>query len=147
MYTDILADVKADYPGRKILTLSEIAEEIDRSPMAVYKLMDRKNMTIPFKKNGGHWEITIYAWAKWLAEQEEGGEEQTVKAEKVSVEPVKKKQRIGIPIGKILFGFMANIQQMQEQVDFYSDLYRELEGIELKRKFKDTLPKHTTTEL
>lgn len=142
MYSVILADLKQDFPSRKILTLAEVAGQIGKSPMAIFKLMERGNLTIPFKKIGGKWEITIYALAQWLADQAEGVTEQKVKAVKVSVEPVKKKPRAGIPISKILFGFQANIQQMQEEVDFYSELFRELERIELLRD-KDKLPMRT----
>ena len=67
--------------------------------------------------------------------------EQKVKAVKVSVEPVKKKPRAGVPISKILFGFMENIQKMQEEVDFYSELFRELERIEVKRGIGELPPR------
>ena len=131
MYHDILEDLKQEYPGRKILTLEEVAGMVSKTRMALYKLKERGGLTIPFKKEGGKYQISIYAFAKWLAE---GGDEKPVQAGKVSVEPVKKKPRSGVSIGKILFGFMENIQQMQEQVDFNMALYRELEQIELMKQ-------------
>jgi hypothetical protein len=42
-------------------------------------------------------------------------------------------QHRGVSLGKTLFAFAATIEGLQLQVDFLSDLYRELEEIELDK--------------
>lgn len=133
MYEKILKDLKEEFGKQRILSTSDIAPYISKSPAAQYQLMKRKGFPFPIKKVGGLYQISIYDFARWLA-----GE--TVEPQKAAPVPeivaTKKKavQHRGVSLGKSLFAsFATNIEGLQLQVDFLSDLYRELEIIELGR--------------
>jgi hypothetical protein len=140
MYKIILDDIKAEFPGVKMLNLKQVAHMFDKTRGAVYKLMERETLSLKFRKEGGKYLVSIYTLAKWMAEKDEAEEqsrpaEAKTKAPKVS-KPivVKGVVRHRPPASKRLFHcFMANIQQIREEVLFYEELYKELELIVLKR--------------
>jgi hypothetical protein len=140
MYKIILEDIKAEFPGVKMLDLIQVAKMFDNTRGALYKLMERKTLSLKFKKDGGKYLVSIYTLAKYLAETDEAEEQPLqpsakVKAPKAS-QPVVVKGvvRHRPPASKRLFHcFMANIQQLQEEAIFYGELYRELEAIEFDR--------------
>lgn len=132
MYEEILKDLKTEFGKQRILSTSDIAPYIRKSPAAQYQLRKRKGFPFPIKKVGGLYQISIYDFARWLADE-------TVEPQKAAPVPeisTKKKavQHRGVSLGKSLFAsFAANIEGLQLQVDFLNNLYRELETIELDK--------------
>lgn len=144
MFKIILEDLKTEFPGTKTLTLKQVSTMLSKSRGALYKLKKREHLTLPFIKEGGRYVVTIYALAKWLSEMNAVEEVPIVESEKpkkLKVSGVKASTVSGqpvfrgrAPLSKTLFNcFASSIQQLRDEVDFYSEIFRELETIELER--------------
>ena len=140
MYKTILEDIKAEFPGVKFLNTRQVAEMLGRTRGAMYKLIERETLSLKFRKEGGQFIVSIYAFAKWAAEELEAEERKNTTAAKSKAPKLSKPVVVkGVvrhrpPASKRLFNqFMANIMQIQEEALFYGELYRELEAIELGR--------------
>ena len=68
-YADALADLKADFGKKKLLTPAEIAPYIGRSASAIASLRSRKGFP-PAKKEGGKVVVSIYALAHYIGDDE-----------------------------------------------------------------------------
>lgn len=132
MYEEILKDLKAEFGKKRTLSTSDIAPYIDKSPAAQYQMMKRKGFPFPIKKMGGLYQISIYDFARWLAEEAEP--QKAAPVPELSETKKKAVQHRGVSLGKSLFAFAANIENLRLQVDFMSELYRKLEGIELEKQ-------------
>ena len=140
MYKIILEDIKAEFPGVKMLDIQQVAKMFDRTRGALYKLMERETLSLKFRKEGGKYLVSIYDLAKWMAEKNEAEEQQAPTATKNKAPKLSKPVMVkGVvrhrpPASKRLFNrFMENIMQIQEEALFYRELYGELEAIELGR--------------
>ncbi len=133
MYEEILKDLKAEFGKKVILSTSDIAPYISKSPAAQYQLRRRGGFPFKVNKLGGKYQISIYHLAKWLAD--DSAEEKSSSPTKTTdtPSPKKKTQHRGISLGATLFQFGENINSLKLQVDFLDDLYRELEAIELEK--------------
>jgi|ERR1017187_1716987 hypothetical protein len=135
MRDEILKDLKAEYPKTKILNVRQVADQLARSPEAMYKLKERQTLKLKFKKDGGRYFVTIYAMADYIASlyDEEEQEKATVAVKK----QVKKSTQNEIPLSKILFNtFCSTIDEMKEQVYFHEELAQEFASILREQEFK-----------
>lgn len=135
-YKEVLADLKAEFGKKIFLTPLDIAPLIGRSPTAQAMLRSRGSFPIAYEKMGGEIVIKIYDLAKYIA-----GDiiKQVVAVSaKQSSQAVQKPSanRRGVSLGKTLFMFSANIQQLELQAVFMRQLFAELEVIHLKNGVK-----------
>ena len=72
-YADELADLKADFGKKKLLTPSDIAPYIDKSPSAQASMRSRKQFPIAKKDVGGRVVVSIYDRARFIG-GDDGGE-------------------------------------------------------------------------
>ena len=71
-YEEALADLKADFGKKKLLTPTDIAPYISKSPSAQASMRTRKQFPIAKKEMGGRVVVSIYALAKYIGEDDSG---------------------------------------------------------------------------
>lgn len=148
-YADALADLKADFGKKKLLTSADIAPYIGRTASAIASLRSRKGFP-PAKKEGGKVVVSIYALAHYIGDDES--------ADDTPIQPKRKTKQQKLPkananatdkskptrrppsLGKMLKVMRARREQMELQLEFQRDLYIELEAIELDRTMKKGKP-------
>ena len=138
-YEDALADLKADFGKKKLLTPAEIAPYISKSPSAQASMRTRKQFPIAKKEMGGRVVVSIYALAKYIGEDDAGPPDA---AEKIRVgkpsKPVTKTAK-GIDktkpyrrppsLGKTLTALRKRVIDTALQLQFQQTLFAELEAI------------------
>ena len=149
-YADALADLKADFGKKKLLTPAEIAPYIGRSASAIASLRSRKGFP-PAKKEGGKVVVSIYALAHYIGDDEPKHDAPIKQTRKVKQhKPVKananatdksKPTRRPPSLGKMLKVMRARRDELELQLEFERDLYIELEAIELDRLTKSGIRK------
>ena len=69
-YEDALADLKADFGKKKLLTPADIAPYISKTPSAQASMRSRKQFPIAEKDMGGRVIVSIYALARYIGEDD-----------------------------------------------------------------------------
>ena len=138
-YEDALADLKADFGKKKLLTPAEIAPYISKSPSAQASMRARKQFPIAKKDIGGRVVVSIYALAKYIGESD-AGPPSTAEQVKIT-QPAKQiaKAAKGIDktkpyrrppsLGKTLMAFRNQVIDTALQLQFQQTLFAELEAI------------------
>ena len=138
-YEDALADLKADFGKKKLLTPAEIAPYISKSPSAQASMRTRKQFPIAKKDMGGRIVVSIYALAKYIGEDDAGP---PVADEQIRVgkpaKPVAKTAK-GIDktkpyrrppsLGKTLIALRKRVIDIALQLQFQQTLFADLEAI------------------
>ena len=137
-YADALADLKADFGKKKLLTPGEIAPYISKSPSAQASMRTRKQFPIAKKDMGGRVVVSIYALAKYIGEDDASPD--AVEQIRVSkpAKPVAKTAK-GIDktkpyrrppsLGKTLTALRKRVIDTALQLHFQQTLFAELEAI------------------
>ena len=142
-YEDALADLKADFGKKKLLTPAEIAPYISKSPSAQSSMRTRKQFPIAKKDMGGRVVVSIYALAKYIGEDDVTPPSA---AEQIRVgkpaKPVAKTAK-GInktkpyrrppSLGKTLMALRNRVIDTALQLQFQQTLFAELEVIAMDR--------------
>lgn len=144
-YEDALADLKAEFGKKKLLTPSDIAPYICKSPSAQASMRTRKKFPIAQKDMGGRIFVTIYALARFV-----GGDDDaenvpkpaaTSKPAKPSAKTAKgidktKPYRRPPSLGRMLTTFRTRVIDTALQLQFQQALLGELEAVALDRVAK-----------
>ena len=139
-YADALADLKADFGKKKLLTPAEIAPYISKSPSAQASMRTRKQFPIAKKDMGGRVVVSIYALAKYIGEDDESPEAvdqiRIVKPAKPVVKAAKgidktKPYRRPPSLGKTLTALRRRVADAAIQLQYQQTLFAELEAIAL----------------
>lgn len=145
-YEAILAELKAEFGKKVLLSPDDIAPWIAKSRDAQQALRKRGTFPIPTTKMGGRIVIKIYDLAKWLSTTPE----ETVVVYPPTKKPVKqdKPSPFARPyksrhpgFAKSLMDFSTGLQKQQESLNFSMELYRALETIALQKIVEDEPPK------
>ena len=137
-YEDALADLKADFGKKKLLTPSEIAPYISKSPSAQASMRTRKQFPIAKKDMGGRIVVSIYALAKYIGEDDgppDAPEQIRVgKPAKPVAKTAKgidktKPYRRPPSLGKTLLLLRKQVIETTLQLQFQQALFAELEAI------------------
>lgn len=145
-YEDALADLKADFGKKKLLTPADIAPYIDKSPSAQASMRSRKQFPIAKKDVGGRVVVSIYDFARFIGGDDADGtsvpeqiriatpQKKTSKSRKV----VDKSKPFRRPpsLGKTLQALRGRQEAMALQMEFECALYADLEAIETERSTK-----------
>ena len=137
-YEDALADLKADFGKKKLLTPAEIAPYISKSPSAQASMRTRKQFPIAKKDMGGRVVVSIYALAKYIGEDDASPDA----SEQIRVgKPAKpvartakgidntKPYRRPPSLGKTLLALRKQVIETTLQLQFQQTLFAELEAI------------------
>lgn len=144
-YKDALADLKADFGKKKLLTPAEIAPYISKSPSAQASMRTRKQFPIAKKDMGGRVVVSIYALAKYIGEDDDAiivpKPAPATKPTKVSVKSASgadKTKPIRRPpsLGRTLTMLRARVIDTALQLQFQQTLFSELEAFALDQAAK-----------
>lgn len=150
-YADALADLKATFGDKKLLTPADVAPFIDRSPAAQAKLRGRNKFPIKVKQGmGNRVMMSIYDVAHFIGDDAEQIEikPSTVskppkqqKASKKTAATIDKTKPIRRPpsLGATLRGFRARINALSSQLQFELALFAELEAIHSDKGIKRSI--------
>lgn len=153
-YEDALADLKADFGKKKLLTPAEIAPYICKSPSAQASMRTRKQFPIAKKDMGGRIVVSIYALAKYIGEDDDADSAPkpiaTTKPAKPSTKTAKgidktKPYRRPPSLGRMLTTFRTRVIDTALQLQFQQALLGELEAVALDRVAKPGRPTKTQT--
>lgn len=144
-YADTLADLKADFGKKKLLTPAEIAPYISRTAGAQATMRSRKRFPVAKKDMGGRVVVSIYALARYIGEDDEedapkpAPTAKAVKATAKSAKGIDKSKPIRRPpsLAKTLTAMRKRIEDTALQLQFQQSLFSELEAIALDQA---TLP-------
>lgn len=157
-YADALADLKADFGKKKLLTPEEIAPYISKSASAQASMRSRKQFPIAQKDVGGRVMVSIYDLARFIGGDDTepqpslGKPSTTAKTQAVSksvktAKSVDKTKPIRRPpsLGKTLTVFRKRINDAATQLHFQQALFAALEAIEFDKAIalKETVRKHS----
>jgi hypothetical protein len=139
-YADALADLKADFGKKKLLSPADIAPYISKSPSAQASMRSRKQFPIAEKDMGGRVVVSIYALAKYIGE----GDESPDAVEQIRIsKPAKpvaktakdidktKPYRRPPSLGKTLTALRRRVADAAIQLQYQQALFAELEAIAL----------------
>jgi hypothetical protein len=139
-YADALADMKADFGKKKLLSPADIAPYISKSPSAQASMRSRKQFPIAEKDMGGRVVVSIYALAKYIGE----GDESPDAVEQIRIsKPAKpvaktakdidktKPYRRPPSLGKTLTALRRRVADAAIQLQYQQALFAELEAIAL----------------
>ena len=70
-YQEALADLKADFGKKKLLTPADMAPYISKSPSAQASMRSRKQFPIAKKDMGGRIVVSIYTLAHYIGEDDD----------------------------------------------------------------------------
>lgn len=138
---DQLAELKATFPNAKVLYAPEIAIALNRSPTAVRRMLDKRQIP-ELKTYGGKLGVSVVNFARFL---EEGDSPQEVPAE---IPPSTKGRHKPKPAGssaRVAPRLKDLMALAARQAAFWNDLYTALEQIELRGQ--DTPHKRSETGL
>lgn len=125
---DQLAELKATFPGAKILYAPEIAIALNRSPTAIRRMLDKRQIP-ELKTYGGRLGVSVVNFAKFL---EEGDSPQEAPAE---IPPSTKGRHKPKPAGssaRVAPRLKDLMALAARQAAFWNDLHTALEQIELR---------------
>lgn len=146
-YADALADLKATFGNKKLLTPAEVAPFIGKSASAQAKLRERDKFPIKPKPGMGKRVVmSIYDVAHYIGDEVEQIEV-TPSTSKPSKQPrISKKTTTAIDktkpirrppsLGAALRGFRSRIEALSLQLAFEQALFTELEALLLNRTVK-----------
>ena len=145
-YADALADLKADFDPKKLLTMDDIAPHIGRSRGAQTKLKGCGRFPLPVKKVGNAICVSIYDLAHLIGDEAEEAPAQspiktntTAKASKVRKTAATKAIVSNRPtrrppsLGKMLRGYGKRLEELAIEIEAERLLFTELEAIEMDR--------------
>lgn len=144
-YADALADLKATFGNKKLLTPAEVAPFIGKSASAQAKLRERDKFPIKPKPGMGNRVVmSIYDVAHFIGDDAEQIEikpftvskpPKQQKASKRTAATSDKTKPIRRPpsLGATLRGFRSRIEALSLQLEFERALFTELEAIEVDR--------------
>jgi hypothetical protein len=147
-YADALADLKATFGDKKLLTPADIAPFVGKSPAAQAKLRERDKFPIKVKPGmGSRVLMSIYDVAHFIGDEVEPIEvkaseniprtRQRTTSKKASATIDKTKPTRRPPsLGAMLRGFRRRIDGLALQLDFERALFAELEALALERAAK-----------
>jgi hypothetical protein len=149
-YADALADLKACFGPKKLLTMVDIAPHIGKSRGAQTKLQGRGRFPMPVKKVGNTICVSIYDLAHLIGDEAEepptprpvkttGAAAKTPKAQKattVKAPTGSKPTRRPPSLGKLLRGYGKRLEELAVEVEAERLLFTELEAIEMGRAAK-----------
>ena len=144
-YEDALADLKADFGKKKLLTPAEIAPYISKSPSAQASMRTRKQFPIAKKDMGGRVVVSIYALAKYIGEDDDAiivpKTAPATKPAKVSAKSangIDKTKPIRRPpsLGRTLTMLRARVNDTALQLQFQQMLFSALEACALDQAAK-----------
>ena len=144
-YQEALADLKADFGKKKLLTPADIAPYISKSPSAQASMRTRKQFPIAKKDIGGRIVVSIYALAKFIGEDDDVDNAPkpiaTTKPAKPSTKTVKgidrtKPFRRPPSLGRMITAFRTLVIDTALQLQFQQALLGELETVALDRVAK-----------
>ncbi|MDO8370320.1 MAG: hypothetical protein Q7T39_00175 [Polaromonas sp.] len=136
-YADALADLKADFGKKKLLTPAEIAPYICKSASAQASMRSRKQFPIAQKDMGGRVVVSIYALARYIGEEDEevappkpAPVTQPAKATAKTAKGIDKTKPIRRPpsLGKTLTAFRKRVMDTALQLQFQQTLFAEIEA-------------------
>jgi hypothetical protein len=138
-YEDALADLKADFGKKKLLTPAEIAPYICKSPSAQASMRTRKQFPIAKKDMGGRIVVSIYTLARYIGEDDEAEnfpKPASAKPAKASTKTAKgidktKPYRRPPSLGRMLTAFRARVIDTALQLQFQQSLFGEIEAYAL----------------
>lgn len=126
-YDQILADLKALYGEKTVLSPRDIAAQLGRTPQAIANLKHRGTLPFPTVDVGDRYGVSIYDFAGWLAG---GSKPKGAKAKASAPPPVPPPANRRKNLAAVLLAF-------QQQRDFLADLCRELECLVLEAEAED----------
>lgn len=144
-YADALADLKATFGPKKLLTPSDIAPFVGKSPAAQAKLRERDKFPIKVKQGlGNRVVMSIYDVAHFIGDDAEqieikpsasSARPKQAKTTKKTATAIDKTKPIRRPpsLGATLRSFHIRIEALSLQLKFEQTLFAELEAIEMDR--------------
>lgn len=153
-YADALADLKADFGKKKLLTPAEIAPYISKSASAQASMRSRKQFPIAQKDMGGRVVVSIYALAHYIGDDDEEAVPQKpaptskpIKASAKTIKGIDKTKPIRRPpsLGRTLTMMRARVMETALQLQFQQTLFSELEAIALDHAAKSVRTRKTKT--
>jgi hypothetical protein len=141
-YEDALADLKAEFGKKTLLTPEDIAPYIDKSPAAQAALRTRKRFPFATKTIGGRIVVSIYDLARYIGGEPSAQEAPAVAAvQAVAKQPHKgtqgaekyKPYRRPPSLGKALMALRKKVIDAALQLQFQQAVFAQLEAIELDR--------------
>lgn len=154
-YADALADLKATFGNKKLLTPAEVAPFIGKSASAQAKLRERDKFPIKPKPGMGNRVVmSIYDVAHYIGDEVEQIEVKSStskpskqpRASRKTTTAIDKTKPIRRPpsLGATLRGFRSRIDALSLQLAFEQALFAELEAIELDQKAKQSQKRRKT---
>ena len=154
-YADALADLKATFGNKKLLTPADIAPFVGKSPAAQAKLRERDKFPIKVKQGmGTRVVMSIYDVAHFIGDEVEqiaiknptssapAKQAKTSKKAAANIGTTKPFRRPP-SLGATLRGFRARIDALSLQLQFEQALFAELEAAQLDTSSK---PAHSRRE-
>lgn len=150
-YADALADLKATFGTKKLLTPSDIAPFVGKSPAAQAKLRERDKFPIKVKQGlGNRVVMSIYDVAHFIGDDAEqieikpstsSARPKQAKTSKKTAATIDKTKPIRRPpsLGATLRGFRARINALSSQLQFELALFAELEAIHSDKGIKRSI--------
>jgi hypothetical protein len=146
-YADALADLKATFGNKKLLTPAEVAPFIGKSASAQAKLRERDKFPIKPKPGMGKRVVmSIYDVAHYIGDEVEqievkpstGKPPKQPRTSKKATTAIDKTKPIRRPpsLGATLRGFRRRIDALSLQLEFEQALFTELEALALDRAAK-----------
>lgn len=128
-YQEHLSDLKASFPGAKVLYAPEIAVVLNKSPTAIRRMLDKRQIP-ELKTYGGKLGVSVVNLARFLDE----GDSPAIEAPAAKTAPKERKRSSSAPRSaprlKDLMALAAR------QVAFWNDLHAALETISLRGQDK-----------
>ena len=119
-----LSDLKSTFPGAKVLYAPDIATALNKSPTAIRRMLDKRQIP-ELKTYGGRLGVSLVNFAKFL----EGGDSDD--SPKSESPPLPQRKRVAQTTRDVprLRDLMALATR---QVEFWSELHASLEAISLR---------------
>lgn len=152
-YADALADLKATFGNKKLLTPADVAPFVGKSPAAQAKLRERDKFPIKVKQGMGNRVVmSIYDVAHFIGDEVEQIEVKTpisstppkqAKTSKKAAAVIDKTKPFRRPpsLGATLRALRSRIEAISLQLEFETALFAELESFELDRAAKQPKPR------
>jgi len=142
-YEDALADLKAEFGKKTLLTPEDIAPYIDKSPAAQAALRTRNRFPFATKTIGGRIVVSIYDLARYIGGVPRANEATDttpapapIKQAKKATNGTEKYKPFRRPksLGKALLALRKQVNDAALQLQFRETVLAELEAIELSRE-------------
>jgi hypothetical protein len=143
-YADALADLKASFGPKKLLTMADIAPHIGKSRGAQTKLQGRGRFPVPVKKVGNTICVSIYDLAHLIGDEGEAAPAprpvktsaaKTPKAQRATTAKASANKPTRRPpsLGKLLRGYGKRLEELAIEIEAERMLFAELEAIDMAR--------------